>query len=75
MIDRVARIKSKGFNVNLAKDTDDGYSTDFSKIRVGLQTLDDAIISYGTFKKTNPRLGSKANVLKAIDNHDVEEMR
>ena len=75
MIDRVARIKSKGFNMNLAKDTDDGYSTDFSKIRVGLQTLDDAIISYGTFKKTNPRLGSKANVLKAIDNHNVEEMR
>lgn len=75
MIDRVARIKSKGFNMNLAKDTDDGYSTDFSKIKVGLQTLDDAIISYGTFKKTNPRLGSKANVLKAIDNYDVEEMR
>ncbi len=75
MIDRVARIKSKGFNMNLAKDTDDGYSTDFSKIRVGLQTLDDAIISYGTFKKTNPRLGSKPNVLKAIDNHNIEEMR
>lgn len=75
MIDRVARIKSKGFNMNLAKDTDDRYSTDFSKIKVGLQTLDDAIISYGTFKKTNPRLGSKANVLKAIDNYDVEEMR
>ena len=75
MIDRVARIKSKGFNMNLAKDTDDRYSTDFSKIKVGLQTLDDAIISYGTFKKTNPRLGSKANVLKAIDDYDVEEMR
>lgn len=75
MIDRVARIKSKGFNMNLAKDTDDRYSTDFSKIKVGLQTLDDAIISYGTFKKTNPRLGTKANVLKAIDNYDVEEMR
>lgn len=39
---------------------------DFAKIRVGLKTLDDAVLSLGDYKKINPRLGDKEEVLKAI---------
>lgn len=76
MKDRMARIKEKGFQMTFATDTDERYvPTDFGKIKVGLKTLDDAIISYGTVNKVNPRLGTKDNVLKAINNGDLEQMR
>ena len=62
--------------MNLAKDTNDIYQpTDFSKIKIGLQTLEDAIVSYGTYSKTNARLGSKTTVLEAINNGDVKSLR
>ena len=76
MKDRMARIKEKGFQMTFATDTDERYvPTDFGKIKVGLKTLDDAIISYGTVNKVNPRLGTKDNVLKAMNNGDLEQMR
>ncbi len=76
MRDRMAKIKEKGFQMTLATDTDERYTpTDFGKIKVGLKTLDDAIVTYGTFNKNNPRLGTKENVLKAINNGDLEQMR
>ena len=76
MINRMEEIKKKGFEMKLMKDTNDRYQpTDFSKIRLGIQTLQDAIISYGTFSKTNPQLGTKANVMKAINDGNVTEMR
>lgn len=76
MRDRMARIKEKGFNMPLATDTDERYTpTDFGKIKVGLKTLDDAIVTYGTMQKVNPRLGTKENVLKAMNNGDLEQMR
>ena len=68
----------RDLSIKLAADTDERYAPDmdrFSKIKVGLQTLPDAIITYGTYQKTNPRLGTKANVLKAISDGDVQEMR
>ena len=76
MKNRMALIKEKGFNMNLATDTDERYApTDFNKIRVGIKTLDDAIITYGDLKKANPRLGTKANVLKAMTDGNLSEMR
>ena len=77
MIDRRARIREQGFNTPIrATDTNDKYAPiDFNKIRIGAQTLNDAIVSYGSLQKTNARLGSKANVLKAINDGDIEEMR
>ncbi len=62
--------------MNLATDTDERYTPlDFNKIKVGLKTLDDAIVTYGDLRKTNPRLGTKQNILKAINNGDLAEMR
>lgn len=48
---------------------------DFAKIKVGLKTLEDAIVDLTTYKRVNPRLGDKKEVLDAINNCDYETMR
>lgn len=76
MKDRMAKIKEKGFQIRLANDTEERYSPkDFSKIKVGIKTLDDAIVTFGDLVKASPRLASKENVIKAINNNDLSEMR
>ena len=49
--------------------------TDYSKIKVGLKTLEDAIIDLGDLKKIDPRYADKDTVLKAINNGDFDTMR
>ena len=49
--------------------------TDFSKIKVGLKTLDDAVLQLGNYKKVNPRLGDRTQVMRAIVNDDLATMR
>lgn len=48
---------------------------DFSKIKVGIKTLDDAILDLGDLKKIDPRLADKKTVLKAIHNQDLQTLR
>ena len=58
------------------EDTHAGYNAiDFSKIKVGIKTLDDAVLNLGDYKKINPRLSDKQEVLRAIHNCDYETMR
>jgi len=46
--------------MNLASDTNERYAPiDFSKIRMGIKTLDDAVVSYGTYNKISATLGNK----------------
>lgn len=59
---------------------DDLYSTphdmvDFSKIRIGAKSLENAILEFSNYKKLNPKLGNKEEVLRAIMNGDYETMR
>ena len=65
--------------MNPSNDTRDVYETfnpvDFAKIKVGVKTLEDAIVDVSTYKKLNPRLGDKKEILKAIDTCDYETMR
>ena len=82
MINRIEEIKKKGFNMPLSvNDTEDvSISTTvgnhaFSNIRVGIRTLEDATINLVSLKKTNPRLGSKTNVLRAINDQNLAELR
>lgn len=85
MRNRVEEIKAKGFNiVQGSMDTDyregsTGYKNlpeiDFSKIKIGAKTLDDAVLNLGSYKKINPRLANKHTVLKAIENYDLKTMR
>ena len=49
--------------------------TDFSKIRVGIKQLSDAVVTLGDYKKANERLGDKQAVLDAISRYDLEKMR
>ena len=57
-------------------DTNETYSpaVDFSKIKVGVKTLNDAVISLGEFKRLNPRLGDKQEVLRAINTGNINRM-
>lgn len=49
--------------------------TDFSKMRVGLKSLDDAILNIGSLRTTNKYYGDKNYVLKALANKDAETIR
>ena len=83
MRNRIDDIKAKSFNMQTQIDTNQnqpsGYAgiptLDFSQIRVGAKTLDDAILNLGSYKSTNPRLADRFTVLRAIDTGDVKTMR
>ena len=79
LINRMKEIKKKGFDMRPSNDTKDVYETynpvDFAKIKVGAKTLDDAIVDLGVYKKINPRLGDKKEVLRAIASGDLDTMR
>ena len=58
------------------EDTSERYTPiDFSKIKIGVKTLDDAILSLGQYKRLNPKLGDKKNVLRAMNTGNINEMR
>ena len=68
--------------MQVANPIDDRYvprsadgTIDFSKIRVGIKHLDDAVVTLGDLRKANPRLADKEEVLKAINRCDIEKMR
>ena len=73
MIDRMAYIKQKGFDMVQATDSlnDTFVPIDFSKVRIGVKTVSDAILKLGDLKKVNPTLGDKVNVLRAIHGGDL----
>ena len=48
---------------------------DYSKIKIGAKTLDDATFKLGDLQKANPQLADKSTVLRAIDNYDLKTMR
>jgi hypothetical protein len=83
LINRREEIKKKGFSMNANVSSiveDDIYSTprdmvDFSKIKIGVKSLDNAILEADNYKRLNPKLGDKAEVLRAIMNGDYETMR
>ena len=79
LINRKKEIKQKGFSIAMASDTrttDHNYDNiDFSKIKVGAKTLDDAILDLGSLKKVNASMADKNYILWAIDQSNYEEMR
>ena len=44
-------------------------------MRVGLRSLDDAIVNLGTYKKVSSNYGDKAFILNAIYKHDYNTLR
>lgn len=79
MINRVKEIKKKGFDMRSYNDTEDVSSfipVDFAKMKVGVKTLEDAVIdNLSSYKKINPKLGDKQEVLRAINQQDYPLLR
>lgn len=74
MINRTEQIKKKGFKMSPAIDTNDYTPYDFSKMRVGIQSLEDAIITYGTYNRVDSTL-SKQQILQAIKDNNISRLR
>ena len=79
LINRKEEIKKKGFSIYIANNDTQNLNPfeaiDFSKIKVGAKTLDDAIYTLGDLKKIDNRLANKETVLRAIHTCDFETMR
>lgn len=80
MINRRKELRKYGSNEKQADGANSAYlesreQLDFARIKVGLKTIEDAIVDFTTYKKVNPRLGDKKVVLDAINRYDCEEMR
>lgn len=79
MINRKEEIKKKGFSIALASDTRATQSpfenVDFSKIKVGAKTLDDAIYTLGDLKKIDKTLADKKEILRAMHTCDYAKLR
>jgi len=75
---RQADIKAKGFNLlqdgvalsNRENDWAEFSDVDFAKMKVGLRTVDDAILSLGSYKRVNSSYGDKDFVLQAMYRRD-----
>ena len=57
------------------QETSPKVPTDFSKIKVGLKKLEDAVVNMTDNKKSNPRLSDKREVLRALENNDLETLQ
>lgn len=83
MRNRIEEIKSKGFNLVQGGDANRQMSIeypgigpiDFSRMKIGAKTLDDAILKLGDLNKVNPQLADKAAILNAINSGDLKTMR
>lgn len=64
---RQAEIHSKGFRINTP--------LNYRSIKIGKQTLQDAILDLGSLKKVNSKLGNKYLILKALWEKDLDTLR
>lgn len=67
-------------NANVASIVEDDYSiphntVDFSKIKIGVKSLENAVLDDDSYRRLNPKLGDKTEVLRAIMNGDYDAMR
>lgn len=66
---RQEQIYSKGFDMTRNPELE------YNKIKVGVKTLDDAILNLGSLKKLEQNYGNKAAVLKALSSKDIGTLR
>lgn len=78
MSDRVIEIHKKGFNLSAPRSIPVNGNIipdiDYAKMKVGIRSLDDAIINLGSYKKVNPNM-TKENIQRAISIGDIRTMR
>lgn len=64
-ISRQDAIHTKGFNMG----------TQYGKIKVGVKTLDDAVINLGSLAKNDKVLANKGAIFRALKDNDIEKLR
>lgn len=67
--------RASAINIDNSNSVDSSFSVDFSKIRIGTKTLEDAILDLGSYKKIDSKFGDKENILKIIQSNDFRQMR
>ena len=77
MENRQDNIHQKGFNMMVAErgNYDPGAPLDFSKMRVGAKTLDDAVLNVNAFGKINKNLGDRERINRALAEQDYTTLR
>ena len=81
MINRKEEIKKKGFKMSFSdsainSETDNAFvPVDFSKIKIGAKTLEDAVLDLGTYQKVDKRLTKKEAIFRSLYDNDYAEMR
>lgn len=53
----------------------DPAPTEYNKIKVGVKTLDDAVIKFGDQKRNNPMLADKALIYRALAENNMPLIR
>jgi hypothetical protein len=73
------QIKAKGFVMAPQRPIDEPYAEnnvyDFSRIKIGLQHLDDAILDLGSLKQADITYGDKKVILRALAKKDYDTLR
>lgn len=77
-LSRIEEIHEKGFNMSTPRSTPiEGNripEVDYSKMKIGIRALDDAVINLGSYKKLNPNM-TKENIQRAIATGNIKAMR
>ena len=79
MINRKEEIKKKGFKMSFVDSTSNSETqnsfvpVDFSRIKVGAKTLEDAILDLGNYQKVDKRLARREAILKSLYDNDYAE--
>jgi hypothetical protein len=71
-------IHAKGFNMkNNSGYYSDAVPTEYRKVKVGVKSLDDAVLNLGSIKTSLPTRGyvNKGTVFTALADNDLEELR
>ena len=78
MNNRIEKIHAKGFNMSTPRSIPiEGNvipDVDYSRMKVGIKSLDDAVINLGEYKKLNPNM-TKENIQRAIARGDIDFLR
>lgn len=62
-------IHAKGFNIT------DGPATDYNKIKIGVKTVQDAVLELGTFRYGRKEFANKGEIMRALADKDMPKLR
>lgn len=62
-------IHAKGFDIS------NGPATDYNKIKIGVKTVQDAVLELGSYRYGKKEFVNKAQVMKALAEKDMRALR